>query len=305
MIALRSFALGLKNGLVRPGLLFTLYAVNVAVALPMALVFGTILSLGFENSMAVERFLEGFDFAVFQDLLNHTQKSMGAFFQLVSLVLVAYVFVNTLLAGGIFSILKDGGSKFSLATFFGGCGKYFWRFLRLFLIYAVITVITMAVVGALLAGAYSLGVGDPDSEVTAIVWGVIVGAIGLAVLISLVVLLDFAKVAIVHADMRSMLKATRASFSFVFRHLFSVKIVVLLILLLFVAGTAAYFLGSSDLGMMNDLELILAFFVQQVFILFRIYLRVAFYDCELNLYWHFAEVPRVAAPASAAPMPAL
>ena len=305
MIALRSFALGLKNGLVRPGLLFTLYAVNVAVALPIALVFGTILSMGFENSMAVERFLEGFDFAVFQDLLNHTQKSMGVFFQLVSVALVGYVLVNTLLAGGIFSILKDGGSKFSMATFFGGCGKYFWRFLRLLLIFAVITIITMAVVGALLAGAYSLGTGDPDSEVTAIAWGVVVGVIALAVLISLVVLLDFAKVATVHGDMRSMLKATRASFSFVFRHLFSVKIVVILIVLLFAGGTVAYFLGISDIGMMNDLELILAFFVQQVYILFRIYLRIAFYDCELNLYWHFAEVPRVAAPAAAAPIPAL
>jgi len=304
MTALRAFALGLKNGISSPGLLFTLYAVNVIVALPMALLFGAILGSGFGNSMAIERFLEGFDFAAFQDFLNHSRESMGAFFQVVSWVLFAYVFVNTLLAGGVLMLLKQGSGKFSLASFLSGCGQYFWRFLRLFLIYAVIIVLTMVIVGAILAGVYSYGAGDPDSEVTAIVWAVVVGSIAVAVLFSLFVLLDFAKVAAVHGDMRSMLKATGRSFAFVFRHLLSVKIVVVLILLLLVAGTAVYLLISSDLGMTNDIELILALFVQQVFILFRIYLRIAFYDCELTLYGHFAEAPRTVAAPSPVPVTA-
>ena len=291
MTALRSIARGLQNGLRLPGLLLTLYVINLAVALPGAMVFRSLLRSTFGDSMAIERFLDGFDYTAYQDFLTQAGPALGTFFMGLFWILMAYMLVSTLIAGGILSIAAQKPPKFSLGEFFGGCGRFFGRFFRLFVIFALVILVIMAVVGAILAGVFSLATENADSEVLLVIWGVLVGSVGVGVLGFLLVTLDYAKVVTVRFDGRSMIKATGQAFGFVFRHLFSVKLSILLIVLVLAAGTAAYLWIASEVGMDSDLALAVVFVVQQVYVLFRIYLRVSFYDCELEIHQQFAYLP--------------
>lgn len=300
MMALRAFTSGLKTGLKVPGLVLTLYVINVAVALPLALTFRSIITTTFGNSMAIESFLDGFDFAVYQDFLTQADPAIGAFAVLLLWVLVAYVLVNTLLAGGTLTVVASEARKFSLASFAAGCGRYFGRFFRLFLIYVVLILLVAIILGAVLAGVFSAATADADSEVILIVWGIVVGSIGVTVLGLLLVALDFAKVATVRSDLRSMLRATGGALGFVFRRIFTVMLSVIFVLLALAAGTALYLWLVSAIGMDSDVALAGAFLLQQLYIFYRIYLRVAFYDCELSVHGWLAPVsPQENSPAQA------
>lgn len=241
--------------------------------------------------MAIERFLDGFDFAVYQDFLTQAGPAIGSFTVLLFWILIAYIFVNTLIAGGILTIIGRDAGKFSLGTFFGGCGQYVGRFFRLFAIFAVFIAVTMAIAGAILAGVFMLATGNADSEVPLVIWGVILASIAVTVLGLLIVTLDFAKIATVRFDLSSMLKSTGVSIAFVFRHFISVMMSVVLVLMTLAAGTIVYAWVASAVGMDSDLALAIVFIIQQAYVLFRISLRVSFYACEIQLHEHFAAVP--------------
>ena len=303
MKAFRAFTQGMRQGLKAPGLLLTLYLFNLAAALPVALVFRNILKSGFGNSMAIERFIEGFDYAVYQDFLTQAGPAMGAFGSLVFWVLLGYVFVSTLIAGGVLTIVGGESEKFSLGTFFAGCGRYIGRFFRLFLIFAALLSVTMLVVGAILAAIFSAATQNATSEVTLVVWGLIVGSIAVTVLGLLIVALDFAKIATVRLDLRSMLKATGQSLAFIIRRLFSVVVAVILVLVTLAIGTVLYFWAASAIGMDSLWALAVVFVIQQLYVIFRIYLRVALYGSEWALHARLTPSPEQAsaAPVSVAP----
>jgi hypothetical protein len=159
----------------------------------------------------------------------------------------------------------------------------------------------MVLVGLILEAIFTAATADADSEVTAVIWGLIVGSVGVSLFGALLVMLDYAKVATVRFDLRLMLKATGHAVGFVFRRLVSVKITLLLILLCFAAGTFAYLWLASKLGMDSGLTVLLMLILQQAYIAFRIFLRIVFYGCELHLHEQLAVAPVKSAPVEPRP----
>ncbi len=300
MTAFRSFFGGLRQGAQSPFLVLTLYVFNLAFALPLAMMFRSILASTFGDSMALERFLDGFDYSTYQDFLTQAAPAMSAFWAVVFWTFLVYVLVNTLLAGGTLTILGTAGGRFSLGAFFSGCGRFVGRFFRLFLIYALLVGVSMTIVGLILGAVFGAATGDADSEITLVIWGIVVASIGVTILGLLLVSLDFAKVATVRWDMRSMIKATGKSLAFVVRRVASVLTASLLVLLMLAGGTAVYLAVAGVLGMDSDGVLVLAVVLQQIYVLYRIYLRVAFYGCELSMHAALEAEPQQEALASPA-----
>jgi hypothetical protein len=104
-------------------------------------------------------------------------------------------------------------------AFFGACGIFFFRFLRLTAIVGVVYwLIASPFHRILFAGIYPWLIRDLSSERAALVWRVICYAIWLAPLVVVNVVADYAKARAVIEDRRSMLGALTAGARFVRRH---------------------------------------------------------------------------------------
>ena len=86
--------------------------------------------------------------------------------QQITWLLPIYMLINTLLAGGILTMMREKNGTFSAPSFLGGCGAFFIRFLRLFLIFAVAAVVVLSFLGGIMSGIVSSISDNASSELT-------------------------------------------------------------------------------------------------------------------------------------------
>ena len=89
---------------------------NLLAAAGLAFAFRSAFSTGLDSSMSISELLGNLNFTVWQDfMVKNGHQISGVFNQIVWLALLSML-VNTFLAGGILSILREVGAKFSLVT---------------------------------------------------------------------------------------------------------------------------------------------------------------------------------------------
>jgi hypothetical protein len=261
-----------------------LYAVNLLLAVPIAVGFRTTVASAFGGSTAPESLLQGYDYTVVQDFMHHH----GAEIQPLFSQLVGFAFVSMLLsaflAGGTLSVVREPNRGFSAEVFFRECGKYCARFFRLFLIFGVILIILAVILTAGLGAALTQMTDNADSEVTAIAAGI--GA-GLAFVFSLMLLMmaaDYAKIITVSHDARSMAVATRDAFRFMLKNFSSAVSLQFMLLALAFLFIAAYVGLEGFLGTTSPFSIAVVFLIQQLFMVSRMWIRVTFFSGEMTLY---------------------
>ena len=284
MNVFRAFSSGIKRATREIRMSLLLYLLNFLAAVGLAFAFRSVVSTGLGSSMSISELLRNLNFTVLQDfMVKHGGELSAVFGQIVWLALL-YMLVNTFLAGGILSILREKDAKFSLRSFFSGCGNFFFRFFRLFLVFGVLLVLISFVLSALLGVFYSAVTAEALSEVTAIAWWIVVAIIFLFVMMLVIMVEDYAKVIVVTSDTRAMLRTAWRSAGFVFRHFFRTLGLQLLMLLIPIVLLAIYLWLDYSIGMEGVVTILLMFFLQQLFILSRVWARVFFFSGELALY---------------------
>jgi hypothetical protein len=293
MTILRAFSTAIKRAMREMRMSLLLYVLNLLAAAGLAIAFRSVVSTGLDSSMSISELLGNLDFNVWQDfMVKHGHELSGVFNQIVWLALL-YMLVNTFLAGGILSLLRAKETKFSLASFFSGCGTYFFRFFRLFVIFGILLVLIALILMALLGIVYSVVAGGALSEVTVFVWWIILAAVFLFVMMIVIMVDDYAKVIVVTSDVRSMLKTAWRSAGFVFRHFLGTVGLQLLMLVVPVVLFAIYVWLDLSIGMASVGTILLMFVLQQLFIFLRVWTRVFFFSGELGLYEALARVDRM------------
>jgi hypothetical protein len=283
MIVPRIFRSACTHALTAPRLVLTLYSVNFLLAFPAFIISYSLLGRALDHSLAGESLLSRFDYTLWSDLLSSRGFSLGILIPLaISLAIVAAA-VQTFLAGGVLDLLAHE-KRFSATSFFRACGTYFGRFLRIWLLTALVLLLTFMVLGTLLGiivGAVSLQYGS--ERVT------LLAAIFALVFFSLPVLLifmasDYARVSMVVHDGRSTLKAIGRGVWFVLRNAWSTLGLHLLLLLLLSALVALYLVLEGCIEIDRSSAIALIFLLQQLFLLGRTAIRVAFSAGEVTLY---------------------
>ena len=284
MNIVQAFSKGIRRATSEPKMVLVLYLVNLILAIPLALAFRSVMIAGFGDSLAPGQMMASLDFTVFQDFMNLHYANLQTVLGQVLSVLVLAMLLQTFLAGGVLTVLQDEGRKYSTSSFFKGCGTYFFRFFRLFLLFGVILLVVALVVGGIVIALAEGMTENATSELTEL-W-IRFAAIKLFFLPLMLVVMaaDNAKIHIVLHDERSVIRACGKGFVFVFRRFFSAFGLEILMLLIPMFLFAAYVVIDLAIGMTTGMTIVLMFLIQQLFMMLRAWTKVLFFAGKMALY---------------------
>ncbi len=294
------------DGLMRvkraPWLVIGLWLSTLLLALPLSLALHALLGEHLGSSMAAQAVAEGLSFDWWNEFLAQTTGvgktfvpailGFAAILQNLSgvadasgppspvvWVVVAQLLLSTFLLGGLLDRLARDRA-IGAGAFFAACGVYVFRFLRLSVMaLAVYAFLFIIVHGWLFDRLYPRLITELTVERTAFFYRLGLYAVFGALVLFTNLVFDYAKVRAVVEDRRSMIGALSAGFRFVRRNpgatvgLYGVNS------LAFVAVLFAYYLVAP--GAAADA---LAFAIGQVFIVFRVIVRLQFAASQTALF---------------------
>ena len=294
------------DGLMRvkraPWLVIGLWLSTLLLALPLSLALHAMLGEHLGSSMAAQAAAEGLSFDWWNEFLAQTTGvgktfvpailGFAAILQNLSgvadasgppspvvWVVVAQLLLSTFLLGGLLDRLARDRA-IGAGAFFAACGVYVFRFLRLSVMaLAVYAFLFIIVHGWLFDRLYPRLITELTVERTAFFYRLGLYAVFGALVLFTNLVFDYAKVRAVVEDRRSMIGALSAGFRFVRRNpgatvgLYGVNS------LAFVAVLSAYYLVAP--GAAADAR---AFAIGQVFIVFRVTVRLQFAASQTALF---------------------
>jgi hypothetical protein len=275
---------GFSKSLSSGRMIVLLYIINLLFALTVALAFRSTVLSSVESTMAVEALVAGFDFTVYSDFWHHFGDRIDPLITLVLWLTGFYLFFGTFLGGGILTTLQNAAESFSISQFFKHCGMYLFRFVRLFLLCSVVTLLVSILFGVSIAALFTAVTADPTSERDYVVWGSVLFALFLVPVLILVLISDYARIDTVLNDRKGMSKAFWHSLKFVLRnahrtvglHAFVLVIVGIIIV--------AYWFVDFIVGMTSGVTVFFMFMTQQVSVVGKIWTRVLNAGSQVELY---------------------
>jgi hypothetical protein len=320
-VVVTSVVSGLSAAVRERRLVLVMWLLHLAVALIVVFPFWVWAQRALGTSVEAQALLGGLDLAVFADVLEESSPAIVMVALALLAVLVVAAAGAALVSGGVLAVLigraraaeagaatGPGSSRERvLARFFEGGGRYFWRNLGLM----AITAVALLVIGGLvfgLARAATAPLEDSLSEAGA--WArtfAPVAAAGL-VLVLLILVLDFARAALVAGDRRGVWRSWLAGARFVAGRLPAAGALWLAFGLLVVLGGGLYLAvqGLAPAGTWPAIWLMVL--MQQAFVLWRGMMRVGLVAAQIHLATAcrmpgFVEAPASPPPADARPLP--
>jgi hypothetical protein len=273
-------------------ILFVFYLANLLFGVVLMLPFRATLDNFVGDSLMGERLAGSFDMNFLFEFMKNNSALGGIFFTGIIVLAGIYGLVNLFLSGGALSIFASKES-FSAANFWGDSGKYFGRFVRLFLwglpLLTVLFGLQFIVTGArrIIFG------GDPYEYV--LYWSKWIQLVlRWFSFFFFIVIFDYARIYTVKFDERKMLKSLGEGLRFAWKNLRRTITLAFTISLLGIIGLLIYNPVADLLSAPYVVIIILLFLWQQIFMLFRMLLRLGLYAGEVQLYHHL----RPAAPDS-------
>ena len=294
------------DGLMRvkraPWLVIGLWLSTLLLALPLSLALHAMLGEHLGSSMAAQAVAEGLSFDWWNEFLAQTTGvgktfvpailGFAAILQNLSgvadasgppspvvWVVVAQLLLSTFLLGGLLDRLARDRA-IGAGAFFAACGVYVFRFLRLSVVsIAVYAFLFITVHGWLFDRLYPRLITELAVERTAFFYRLGLYAVFGALVLFTNLVFDYAKVRAVVEDRRSMIGALSAGFRFVRRNPGATVGLYAVNSLAFVAVLFAYYLVAP--GAAADAR---AFAIGQVFIVFRVTVRLQFAASQTALF---------------------
>lgn len=284
MAVFKAIGKGIGTACRKPRVLVDLWAANLIFGLAVAAPFFLLVRSDLGHSRLGER-LRSFDFDWLGGFIHKYQDAAPAAAGWIAAPVLIYLGLLVFLNGGTIGRLLDpeGGSK--LGEFFGDCGRYFWRFVRLFLLslpfYAVVFLGFAALLSALI---------EPWLDKAITEWRVIILSnlefvVTLLLLTIIQAVFDYARIIVVAEDDRGALHALRMSLRFLGRRFFRSWGLYLLIAAAAVAGTVLFYLAFRPLAPSGRLGFIaLGIVLMQAYIIFRLWVRMLFFAAQGEFY---------------------
>jgi hypothetical protein len=279
----------------RKRLWFWFYGVTTIWALAivgpvMALLFASLGQSAWAGQMAANFDLQYVAELLFAKSALAFTPLLGAMMAVALVAAIAHLF---LLGGALQLFWSD--EEFSMAAFFQGCGRHFWRFVRLALVYALFYAVVF-ILNSLLARAGNK-IWDEGSEQTPLVyfaWFRMALLLALCGLVGLI--FDYGRIRLVAADSPKAFRAAGAAIRFVFSNfgrtarLYLAVWAILLVLLAVYRGMAGI-VGQASLGLV-----VLLFLVRQIMVLARVWVQLLFYSSQAEMYRSLMPIPVAVAP---------
>jgi len=274
---------GLGTAVRKPLVLVVLYAVNVVFSAAAAVPFLTIAQAELGHSLLGTSVRPA-------DLmwLGETALKYGnALPALLAGLLVAaalYLALQVFLNGGIVGRLLDREGKATLAAFVGDCGRYCGRFTRIFLVSLVFLFLTFGIVLELVSALIEPAMKAAPTEWLPLLLSNAHFLIALLLLSIVHMVVDYTRIAVVADNERRVLKALRHALIFLKRRFFRAWALYLVIVGAALAGTIVLSAVLGPLGGPGPAPVVAAFAVMQIYILFRLLVRMLFVAAQAEFY---------------------
>jgi len=272
---IRVFGLGAREMTRLGPAVFVLWVADILFALlamlPLAFLIDRELAHSFWGSQ-----VRGFDFLWIGEALYGYRNlppvlagwSLGA----AGLFFLVSVFLN----GGVVGRLA-AGERVTPAGFFSDCGRFFWRFVRLFLLSLPVYIVVLALFSRLLSAALKSVYDNAATEWTTLIVSNLQFLAVVLVFSIIQMLFDYTKVRLVIDDSYQVLRSLGRTAGFVLGNFGRAWGTYLLVSLFFVFG---FFVFVKVLGVIPSRGLVpaaLGFLWSQAFVLFRLWTRVQYF----------------------------
>lgn len=215
------------------------------------------------------------------EFIKNKSEAAQAFGGLMLIVPAAYWLFSLFLSGGAFAVFA--GEKYTPTFFWGMSAKYFGRFFRLSL-WSLPVLGIMLLLQFLETGVQRLFFGsDPYQYIT--YWGgwIKFALVQIGILLYSMVL-DYARIHAVLTDERKMRRSLWRGLMFAFGHFGKTFGLALSFFVIGAIVLAIYNPLANSLTAANTLVVLVLFLLQQVYMFFRMMLRLGLFASELQLY---------------------
>ena len=261
-----------------------LFGVNFLLAGIVAMLFRSVVSTSFGNSLAPLKLVQDFDFTVYIDFATKNQGKLSPVYALIAWFVVLSNVLSMFFDGGIIASVQSDTERFRLQSFCASCGEYFGRFLRL----CIIVVSVMLITGMLmivLSGIVSSAIAGPGDTEIQLLRGFAAAAVIFLLPMSLIFLAaDYARVITVVENEHRMFRAFWHGIQFVFRKFFKVFTLFLLCLILSIFLLGCWAELSTQVTVDSALLVFGIFLIQQIFTIGRSWVRVVTIGSQIALY---------------------
>jgi hypothetical protein len=197
---------------------------------------------------------------------------------------LAYLVLQIFLNGGLVGRILDREGRSDLGSFAADSGRYFWRFVRLFLVSAVFLALTLGVFMKLVSALF-----EPLSKAAVTEWVPLILSnlhflIALLLLSVVRMIIDYTRIAVVADKERRVLKALRHALTFLRTRFFRAWAIYLLIVAGTVAGAVVFYAVLGRLGAPTVVMLAAALVWMQAYIFFRVWVRTLFVAAQAEYY---------------------
>jgi len=266
------------------GLALVLFIIYLVVAALLALPMGQAIASFTGYSLAADRLWTGFDALWHGEFTYYYENFLSGYGILLAWSAILFLLLNSILTGGALSVFAGGGKPGYLRQFGQGCGRFAGRMHRLWACSLIpyLLVFLIFVVGL---GRLRTPLADRVQDE----WPLVIFGFGQFFLLLLALglvnlLFDYAKVAVVVDDERSVLRGLGWGTRFVASNLWLTCATYVLLVLAAGLLIAAYLAVTSQFRISSGLLLLLWFLLAQVFFYFRIFLRLGLQATELRIY---------------------
>jgi len=258
------------------------FIANLLFAFVIARPFGKLLDRVGANNEATLSGLLKFDADFIVDVVNNSGPELNLILSQASIFVVVYLLLNIFLAGGIIEAYVHLFEPFKYSKFWANCSKHFWRLFRL----ALYFVGAQVVVAGVLFWIYTkLGLSpfELESEGELIIKTQIMLTIFLALMVWMDMVNEYAKVKVVLQKERKVILPILVDTKFFcLKHFFSILILFLLCTLTFLGLLGIYSLINDVIVMKSMPTIVVAMLVGQVYIFFRVGVRLLFTSSAID-----------------------
>jgi hypothetical protein len=299
-----------RNGFTRvfraPAIVIGMFSLSMAAALPAAIVLRGTIGTHLGRSLMADTAAEAVNYDWWQEFtsqasglattfspaiigfaatLDNLSSVLDAQAEIapIAAVLVVYMLAWIFLSGGIVDRYARQRSTRAFA-FFGACGVFFWRFLRLAIVAGVVYWFLFSYVHPwLLENAYRWLTRDLAVERNAFFWRIALYAVFGASVTAANLIFDYARIRLVVEDRRSALGAIRAALAFIGRHPRTTTGLYGLNALTFIVLIAVWAVVAPGAGRTGAVMWV-GFLVAQLYLLVRIVLKLQFIASQTALF---------------------
>lgn len=277
-----------------------IWLLTLAFALVAVLPIAAVMQTDLGHSLWAARMLGNFDATWMAEYVAATGSATLAIPPIVIACGVLYLLLSAFLTGGIVSVFARADGTSGPADFWAGCGRNFWRLVRV-LLWSLAAYAIAFLAGSLLDAVARKIWGEGMEERPLVIFGWFRATFVLLLLLLLNMVFDYARIRVVVEDTRKTARSVLRSFRFVFCNFGLTAGTYGLVLLLGILLAALYWVLSGALPRTSLGLLLVVLIVQQVYVVLRVWVRLLCFAGQTEVYRAMrpAPVPAAEAPASA------